>query len=156
MLGLSRVTVLNAESMFYSGSLDVLYSPHHSSILLWHQPPCSARLAATPRVSGILHLQSTVSLSDLCDVVGGSLLLKLSVVGIALADSWDVVSVPGRTIRRILPPLTPNCTHQKRYPKDPPSPAQLVSQVAPPYSIALPQPDFGHLAAFRGLLSTTR
>lgn len=123
------MTLLNAESMFYSGSLDVLYSPHHSSILLWHQPLCSARLAATPGVPGILHLQSVVSLSDLCDVVGGSLLLELSVVGIALADSWDVVSVPDEKIRWILAP-SPNFTHQKRYPKDPPSPAQMVSQAA--------------------------
>ena len=88
--------MLHAESMFYSGSPGVLHNPHYSSILLWHMPSFWAHLLAAPSVPGILHLQFTVSLSDLCELVGGTLLLELSVESIALADSWDMVSVPAK------------------------------------------------------------
>ena len=99
-----RMTVLHVESMFYSGSPDVLYSQHHFSILLWHMPSFSARLLASPGVPGILHLQCTIPLVDLCELVGGALLLELSVESIALADSWDVVPVPSKMIRQTIPP----------------------------------------------------
>lgn len=85
--------MLIAESKFYFGSLDI----------------CTARTLplssfGLDRILGgsssssdgpfILHLHS-ISFTGLCELVGGTLLLELSVESIALADSWDVVSVPG-------------------------------------------------------------
>lgn len=87
--------VLVAESKFYSGSLD-LCTARTPPLSFFGLDRILGGSSSSSDGPGILHLHSIVSLTDLCELVGGTLLLELSVESIALADSWNVVSVPAR------------------------------------------------------------
>lgn len=53
-----------------------------------------------PSFFGILHVQISRSIDNLCELGGLALLLELAVVGIAAANGWNVVSVPEKVAER--------------------------------------------------------